>query len=194
MPLPRFHRLPVEQQTRILRVAREHFAEVGAEAASYNKIIDAAGISKTSAYQYFDGKADLLAAVLEELRERLLGMVGPWRHAETAGQFWRQFDDGGRRLIHHLSQYPHDRALAESAMAAAGADYLGDWLTAVVDNGLAIGLIRDDVDRTLMLAATAAVINAADRWLIETVGSSSGKAPEAQLRELLTGLWSSPTQ
>ncbi|WP_128643244.1 TetR/AcrR family transcriptional regulator [Streptomyces sp. SS] len=81
MPLLRFDRLPAERQESILTVARRHFADHGTEAASYNKIIEAAGFSKTAAYHYFDGWEDLLAAVLDGVLGRLLGALGPWTAA-----------------------------------------------------------------------------------------------------------------
>ena len=63
MPRPRFHKLPPAQQQAILGAALDEFATRGFSAASLNRIIEAAGISKGSMYYYFDGKEDLYAHV-----------------------------------------------------------------------------------------------------------------------------------
>ena len=90
MPLPRFQRLSSQQRSAILDVARRQFAAHGADTASYNKIIEAAGISKSSAYQYFDGREDLLGAVLADLRDRLAGLLGDWSPAPSEQALWQQ--------------------------------------------------------------------------------------------------------
>jgi len=192
MPMPRFHRLPAERQAQFLRVAREHFAEHGTSGASYNKIIAAAGNSKTTAYQYFDGKADLLETVLNDVRARLLGALGPWPDADTAEVFWRQLDDGFARLVGHLAAHPDDHALADAALESADGGYAGDWLAAVVDNGRALGVIRDDVDRALLISVTGAVFRALDTWLIDALRAAPADGAEDQAWRLLAGLWSGP--
>ena len=78
MAHPRFSRLDPERQQAILDVAAEEFAEHGFDAASYNRIIERAGISKGSAYYYFEGKDDLYATVLETSLAGLEEQVGAW--------------------------------------------------------------------------------------------------------------------
>jgi len=198
MPLPRFNRLPADRQEQILAVARRHFSEYGPEAASYNKIIEAAGFSKTAAYQYFDGRDDLLSTVLDGVRARLFSALGTWVPAEAAGDFWAQLERGSQALVAHLRTHPEDLALAGSAIAQAGnAQWLG-WFDAVVDNGQRLGVIRNDVDRGLLVAVTAAFFRAADEWALATLsapgeGEASPSAPEQrQVWSLLSGLWSAP--
>ncbi|MEU3203862.1 TetR/AcrR family transcriptional regulator [Streptomyces cyaneofuscatus] len=192
MPLPRFHRLTDDRQRHILDMARGHFARHGPDAASYNKIIESAGVSKTAAYQYFDGKDDLLATVLDGVRDRLLAALGPWEPAESGAEFRARLEGGSRALLAHLHEHPDDLALADLAIGRTGeAQWLG-WFEAAVDNGQALGLIRTDLDRSLLVAATAAVMRAADTWTLARLRSSGGQDTAqiaGQVWALLAGLW-----
>ncbi|MFG3406620.1 TetR/AcrR family transcriptional regulator [Streptomyces sp. NPDC048142] len=200
MPLPRFDRLPAERQEFILGVARHHFAEHGAEAASYNKIIEAAGFSKTAAYHYFDGKEDLLAAVLSGVLGRLLGALGPWVPARDEAEFWSRLDTGASALATHLRAHPDDLALADAAIGHTHEGPWLDWFDALVANGQQLGFIRTDVDRGLLVAVTAAVVRAADAWALAHMQSPAEPEGVAaavaeldagkQLWSLLRGLWS----
>ncbi|MEY2227764.1 MULTISPECIES: TetR/AcrR family transcriptional regulator [Streptomyces] len=197
-PLPRFHRLPAERQEAILAVARAHFAEHGPASASYNKIIEAAGFSKTAAYQYFDGREDLLAAVLDDVLDRLLGVLGPWTPARDEADFWARLEAGSRALVAHLRAHPDDLALADAAVGRArGGVWLG-WFGAVVEDGRRLGFIRTDVDPDLLAGATAAVMRAADAWALHALNAAPPERPTArpvlpggeQVWSLLRGLWS----
>ncbi|MGW4505101.1 TetR/AcrR family transcriptional regulator [Streptomyces sp. NPDC004436] len=198
MPLPRFDRLPAERREHILGVARRHFAEHGSEGASYNKIIEAAGVSKTAAYHYFDGREDLLTAVLDGVLGRLLAALGPWEPARDADDFAARFTAGSAALAAHLAGHPEDLALADAAIGRAHGGPWLDWFGALVTDGRRLGLVRGDLDHELMVAATAAVIRAADGWALArmTAADPAGPPepapappPEAQLWSLLTGLW-----
>ncbi|WP_326586132.1 TetR/AcrR family transcriptional regulator [Streptomyces sp. NBC_01294] len=200
MPLPRFDRLPAERRELILGVARRHFAEHGTEGASYNKIIEAAGVSKTAAYHYFDGREDLLTAVLDGVFERLLDALGPWVPARDEADFRAWFAGGSAALAAHLRDHPEDPALAD---AAIGRTHAGPWPRMVrrpgQPDGQRLGMIRTDVDHGLLVSATAAVIRAADAWALARMTTErvlpeaadfpeDGEAP-AQLWCLLYGLW-----
>ncbi|WP_445398813.1 TetR/AcrR family transcriptional regulator [Streptomyces sp. LE64] len=187
-PLPRFHRLPPERRTEILAVARQHFAEHGPQHASYNKIIEAAGISKTAAYHYFDGREDLLSAVLDDVLARLLDALGPEPSASDADAFWAGLESGTDALTAHLLGHPDDLALAEVAAAHEGGAAWRGWFTALVDEGQRLGVIRTDLDRELLVGATTAVVGAADLWALSAL--AAGRQPDrAQVWTLLAGLW-----
>ncbi|WNF25489.1 TetR/AcrR family transcriptional regulator [Streptomyces sp. C11-1] len=196
MPLPRFDRLPAERQELILGVARRHFADHGVEGASYNKIIEAAGFSKTAAYHYFDGREDLLSAVLDGVLGRLLGALGPWvaAHEETA--FWSRLDASSGALAAHLRDHPDDLALADAAIGNTREGPWLEWFDDLVSNGQRLGVIRTDVDHGLLVTVTAAVVRAADAWALARMKASPTPADlvegdeSAQLWGLLRGLWS----
>jgi len=59
VPLPRFQNLDETRRRAILAAAAEEFGERGFAQASYNRIIERAGISKGAMYYYFADKDDL---------------------------------------------------------------------------------------------------------------------------------------
>ena len=71
MPLPRFQNLDQLRKRAILTAAAEEFGERGFAAASYNRIIERAGISKGAMYYYFADKDDLIFQLGDLARERL---------------------------------------------------------------------------------------------------------------------------
>ena len=73
----------------ILDAARTEFAENGFETASYNQIIENAGLSKGAMYYYFDDKLDLYVTVLEDASQRMMKALSVeqlWPPPE--GDFW----------------------------------------------------------------------------------------------------------
>ncbi|WP_280240274.1 TetR/AcrR family transcriptional regulator [Nocardia abscessus] len=179
MPLPRFERLPTPTKEAILTVARDHFARDGKDAASFNQIIADAGISKTSAYHYFDGKDDLFTAVAADAAVRTLAILGPWRVVSTVEELWRQVAEGSTRLLTYLRKNPSDRAVLAAA-AQLGTE--GDpWVQAFVANAVDLGLSSDE-DGWLS-AVTAALFAAADRWALSHPG-----LPDEQVADRLVAL------
>ncbi|MCR3923473.1 MAG: TetR/AcrR family transcriptional regulator [Firmicutes bacterium] len=71
-----FRNLSVAEQERVLEAALDEFADKEYEAASLNRIIQNAGISKGSMYHYFQNKEDLymyiLSTVMEEKKQFLM--------------------------------------------------------------------------------------------------------------------------
>jgi AcrR family transcriptional regulator len=194
MPLPRFSRLTQDQQQHVLSVARARFAADGVDGASYNRIIADAGISKTSAYQYFDGRADLLAAVLTDVAERASAVLGPWEDARSSAAFWSKLDEGARRLVDHLVRNPDDRALLNVGVPIL--DIVGSWFDRIVANAVDLGLIRSDLDPDLLLAATAKSFEAIDGWVLARISDAQGESPKAvdlgDAWRLLARLWGTP--
>jgi AcrR family transcriptional regulator len=188
MPLPRFDRLAPDARAAILAVARSHFARDGRDGASLNRIIADCGISKTSAYHYFDGKDDLFAAVAGDTAARVLAVLGPWKPVRTADDLWEQFAAGSARLSGHLREHPDDRAVLAAAPPAPGQG--GEWIAAMVADGVRIGLIDAGPGLELITAATAAVIGVADAQALARPGPALDHPGEGvPLRTLLERLW-----
>lgn len=184
MPLPRFDRLPAAARAAILAVARAHFARDGKDAASFNQIIAEAGISKTSAYHYFDGKDDLFAAVVADAAERTTAALGPWTDVATAEDLWEQLTAGTTRLAAHLRDHPDDRAVLAGRTAVDD----DSWFHRLVGNGLRIGLIDPRPSPELVTVATMGVFAALDTWALAHPGEPD-PALAGSLTELLARLW-----
>jgi TetR/AcrR family transcriptional regulator, regulator of autoinduction and epiphytic fitness len=191
MPLPRFDRLPEHSRSAILTVARRHFARDGKQAASYNKIIAEAGISKTSAYNYFDGKDDLFAAVVTDVVTRILNVLEPWREVTTQTELFTQLTTGTERLLEHLRNNPQDRAILASHRPPVGAEG-NSWVSHVIDNGVRIGVIDPHPNVELVTIATAAVFRALDDWALDHAALPADEIASA-LIVLLRRLWAAPT-
>lgn len=189
MPLPRFSRLPEARRTAILTVAARHFAEHGPDTASYNAILAEAGISKASAYQYFDSRADLLEAVLHEVAGDLLAVLGVWRPSRDAVDFAQQWRAGAGRMADALRGDPVLLALAPHCLArAVPGDGPRVWIAAVIDDGRRMGVIRRDTPRALLIEVSLAVLGELDRWGLAEI--ASGREPDReQGLDLLQSLW-----
>jgi len=178
----------------VLAIARERFAADGLDRASYNRIIAAAGISKTSAYQYFDGRADLLDAVVSDVTERASLALGPWQRAADSAAFWSQLNDGASRLFGHLTLHPDDRVLLGDRSAVL--DAVGSWFDAIVANAIELGLIRSNLDPDLLLAATGKLFEAIDGWALQQLGeAASAPAHDVDLSDawrMLATVWGTP--
>jgi AcrR family transcriptional regulator len=186
MPLPRFDRLAPEVRAAILAVARSHFARDGRDGASFNRIIADAGISKTSAYHYFDGKDDLFAAVAADTEARVVAVLGAWQPVDAADELWDQLATGTGRLMEHLREHPDDRAVLAAAAPGTGQD--DPWIAAMVADGVRIGLIDAGPGLELITAATAAVIGVADaRELRRAEPGELRRAEPGELRRVDAG-------
>lgn len=74
-----FEKLPGEKRERIMRVAREEFANNGFEHTSIQQIAKKSDISVGSVYKYFENKESLFAMIVQDglssLEELLLGLA-----------------------------------------------------------------------------------------------------------------------
>jgi AcrR family transcriptional regulator len=179
MARSRFERLDAEKQEAILRVAADEFAERGYEAASLNRIIDRAGLSKGSMYYYFEDKADLFSTVVERATAVVLRLVGGFSVAElTAENFWATFE----RLLRRSAEYMEDHTwyvkLARSFYRLRGRpgggkqtarlfDVARRWTAAILGRGQELGVVRRDLPLPFLVEATLAVGEVEDRWLLE---------------------------
>ncbi len=193
MPLPRFSRLDDAEQKRIIGAARTAFAADGVDQATYADVIRSAGISKSSAYNYFDGRQDLLAAVLDEVADRLRAVLGSWEPVTDHSAFWVALGEATIRLERHAAEHPDDLALIDPAFLLRMQDGSIGWVGDVIDNGIEIALITVDCERDLLVWATAALLRAGDAWWVEKV--KAGAVPDyEQPWTLIRGLWGAPAQ
>ncbi len=70
MPKTTFLNLPDEKKAKILLAAKKELSETPFEAASINKIIKEAEISRGSFYMYFEDKYDLISVLLDDFKDQ----------------------------------------------------------------------------------------------------------------------------
>ncbi|HLG60567.1 MAG TPA: TetR/AcrR family transcriptional regulator [Ktedonosporobacter sp.] len=211
MPFSRFAKMPGEKRERLMTVAAQEFAAKGFEAASFNRILEEAQIGKSSAYYYFEDKADLFCTVVQYCIDRLqLAPPDEDVSSLTAETFWPELAKiHDQPLLRALEQpwlfgvvRAAERLTRESLQReplAQLARYLSGYITAnmgaMIKRGQELRLIRTDLPDNLLIAWFRAVDGASDDWLLahleqldqETISSISHETI-ATIRRVLAPL------
>lgn len=197
MPRPRFDRLEPEVQARILDAAEVEFAAHGAEKASINRIIAAAGISKGAIYYYFDDKEDLFLTVVRRASRQMVAGIGGLLDGELPPEgFWA----GMRTLIERFwaasLEDPTRFALIQAAatvgfahgrspsMDALMLDCMG-WTEAILAAGDPVGAVRTDVPRDVLAHLVLGVGQALDLWALAQLVDSAPHPDPAEIDRIL---------
>lgn len=176
MPRPRFSKLSEEKRERILEAAAREFSLHGYDAASLNRILDEAGISKGAAYYYFDDKADLYTTTILHYSQELLAGLPVDLEQFTSANFWEKLADVYRHQFTAYAQRPwvFGVAKADGTLSVENLTEgpLADvWeeaqflLVQLLQHGRELGVIRNDLPDELLLSLVIAVDEAHDRWL-----------------------------
>lgn len=199
MPRPRFHKLPHERQERLLDTAAREFATHGFDGASLNHILGAAGISKGAAYYYFDDKADLFATVVDHYFQHALAGIPLDLSAVEADGFWPAVEAFHRQSLVRSLETPWMLGVARAVWklppdrrreGPIGEVFRRAWslLDGILDRGQALGVIRSDLPRDLLMALLMALDETADRWIGEHL-DALGPDGVAALSPRLMQLW-----
>ena len=180
MPLPRFHRLTEAEQSRLLALAARHIAARGLGEISLNDLAEEAGVSRSALYNYFDGREDVISAATEAALVAVADQLGAWEPRQDESSFWASFHVVTERLQALLVARPELRAILKS-----GENGIAPWVAAFFSDAVRLGMVNAP-NRPLALAATGAVIAAADALEL----SQPGTVTSRQLQELLQRLWS----
>lgn len=197
MPLPRFERLETERQEAILHAAVQELAEHGFQAASYNRIIDAAGLSKGAMYYYFADKADLYRTILQRSLEGLLGAIGVPNEVNDADGFWSECEAMYRRLLGHLTSHPIEAQILWHVVRARARgealpgveplpEVLSSWTADVVRVGQDLGALRRDLPEGLLPNVAFGMLEGMDRWLADHWDRD--ELSEAEVAAMMVGL------
>jgi AcrR family transcriptional regulator len=196
MPFARFARMPAEKRERLLAVAAREFGLHGYEAASLNRILDEASIGKSSAYYYFEDKADLFGAVVEYSVERLgLASADEDIQSLTAENFWTAFATAHNQPLQHVREHPWlfaaARAVERLTPESREREPLGtlaarlmSGMNAMIHRGQQLGLIRVDLPAELLVAWFRAIDGASDDWLLKYVTQPDAQIDEAAILHL----------
>jgi AcrR family transcriptional regulator len=192
----RFRRLPPERRDAILELAAEHFASAGFEGASYNRILENAGLSKSSAYTLFDGKADLYAAVLEREASRLAEISPPGPPPTDPPSFWASARGWLTASLEALNQHPRTarllagyadarrRGVVEDLDARIGASFAGA-VRELIATGRALGAVRTDQPPELLEALAGVVLSVLDQHYLGSPATLDPDLYVDTLRRLL---------
>ena len=177
-PRPRFATLDPAKSAAILRSAAEELAENGVEGASYNRIIERAGVSKGAMYYYFDDRWDLYLTVVRGAAERGANAIGELAPCDDANSYWDALLDLYQRVTDFFVAEPTAAALLKTVLSqppgAGVAKLLGEYTVdlerafgAILERGVAVGAVRLDVPVALLTRIAFAIGEAMDRWTLE---------------------------
>lgn len=182
MPFSRFARMPSEKRERLLTIAAQEFAAHGFEAASLNRILEEVQIGKSSAYYYFEDKADLFCTVVHYCLDRL--HLAPEKEiitSLTAQTYWTAVAEIRDQPLLRTLQYPWlfgviraAERLTPASLQHESLTHLTQYLTnytatglgALITRGQELGLIRTDVPHELLFAWFRAIDDASDSWVL----------------------------
>lgn len=158
LPKPTFHNLSPQKRQRIVDAAIDEFSTQPYARATLDRIVAAAGISKGSMYQYFEGKVDLYRWLLiEHTTERKLAAIGAdapepgasvWEVLEAAFLAGARFAAAeprltllGVRFLRDHELEPELDAISRQHKAAADA-----WMIALLQRAQRRGELRAELD------------------------------------------------
>ena len=178
MPRPRFYKLTEVKRLHILETAAKEFAAHGFEHASFNRILDQAGVSKGAAYYYFDDKADLFFSTVQHYASSWINEITQIDPASLdRDTYWSVLMEVYRQPFTRFYETPWAfgvmRAVQHvpaSVISGGGlTDYMTQlltWLAAVINQGQAIGLVRTDLPNDLLFAIVNGFDQISDEWLL----------------------------
>ena len=180
MPRPRFLKLDPDRRNAIVSAAKAEFAESGFEQASYNRIIERAGLSKGAMYYYFDDKLDLYVTVLEAVNDEFVAFMEMGENWQPTGDFWLAMGALGAKSFEFATAHPELLALMKSIqsfpMKARKEGRLGElfdvWrgmLLKLLEHGQAREQVRVDVPVALLVEICVALDEAIDFWLFDNI-------------------------
>jgi len=180
-----------EQRRRELAaVAGRVLVSEGLEGFTTRRVTEAAGVSKGSLGHYFDGKADLMIAVLEHFYDRIQQRID----VATAGLSGMEFVRAAMLEALPLDEVRLEEAVAEMSFAAAsvGDPAIRRWyaterrrvlreLTGQLDSAARDGTLVNDAVPSAVAEDLLALM---DSLSLQVVASGAGVTAEVQLDRL----------
>lgn len=181
----------------LIEATVDEFAAAGYQGASLNRIIRAAGISKSSFYHAAGSKAELLDVVVRALVDEIRAQWSP-PPAESfaASDFWRRVQDAlegfaglvaSSREAALLGRILYLPAAEGDDARSAVLDAVGRWVAAVIAAGRGAGAVEDGPDPAVQAAAAMGMLRGLDEWALAQAEPVSPDAAEVArlLRRLL---------
>lgn len=173
MPRPRWDKLDDDKKRRILDAAEEAFAKSGLAGASYNQIIEAAGVSKGAMYYYFDDKDDLYVTVVNRALAPVAALSDVRFEADDIDGFWRGIEQLMMNFYAVIMANPARIELLRAAVLHIDREPLASHfldpavahVLELAEQGRQLGAVRDDVPSELVVEILFGVGRSADAWL-----------------------------
>jgi AcrR family transcriptional regulator len=169
-----------ERRERLFESAAEELAAEGYDGASLNRIIERAGIGKSSLYYYFDDKRDLFGQLIQAVFERFMRDIGGFDYRTlTAESYWPEIEGlflKGAAFSERnvwsvrVGQLFYRLRVQDRAVGTAGGlmGSVEGWVAALLHHGMALGVVRSDLPEGLLIQSVMALVEVCDRYFIET--------------------------
>lgn len=183
MPKPTFFHLPADKRQRIVDAAVEEFGARPYAKATLDRIVEDAGVSKGSMYQYFSGKSDLyvwlLTAYMADRKLAYIGAMAPpegataWEVLERAFLAGVRFAAAEPQLTRLASRFLRDHQQEpELAEVSARNQAAGRaWMTDLLTRAQARGELRADLDVGMV---TTVLLHALGEGMLEHLAHRLG--------------------
>ncbi|WP_245848936.1 TetR/AcrR family transcriptional regulator [Mycobacterium palustre] len=185
-----------ERWQTILKGAAEVFRREGYARARLEDVAVEVGINRASLYYYVGTKEELLVALIEEPAYAMT------RHCREALESNAPADEKLRRALRayvdDLAAYPevfllfnesqHLAAIPEARDIVANADAYGKALLAIVEEGVASGAFRQDLDPRLVMLGILGMHNWIHRWYVPGGRNTLDEIGDAFAAMVLSGL------
>jgi AcrR family transcriptional regulator len=192
--------MPPERRDKLFQTAAEEFAAQGYDGASLNRIIERAGVGKSSLYYYFDDKRDLFGQLVQSVFEHFVRDIGGFDYRTlTAETFWAEiealflkgvaFSERNAwyvrigQLFYRLRTHEKGGGATGGLLAMAEA-----WVASLLRHGMSLGVVRTDLPEALLVQSVMALVEVCDRYFLESwsqYGQLERRALVAQQMALL---------
>lgn len=168
-----------ERRDKLFESAAEEFATQGYEGASLNRIIERAGIGKSSLYYYFDDKRDLFRQLIQTVFERFVRDIGGFDYRTlTAETFWPEierlflrgvtFSESNAWFVRVGRLFQRFRALEKGGGVTGEQMAMAEgWAAATLRHGMSLGVVRTDLPEPLLIQSVMALVEVCDWYLLE---------------------------
>lgn len=131
-----------QTRTALLAAARELFAERGYAGVSTEEIVQRAGVTRGALYHHFDGKEDVLRAVLHELNRELAEKSAAAALTET--DQWRQILAAVDAFLDACTEPAVQQIMMLDSPSVLGWE---EWRE--IDNQYGLGLVRASLEAAM---------------------------------------------
>jgi AcrR family transcriptional regulator len=180
MPRPRWDKLDSATRDRILDVAAAEFLNHGYNEASFNHIIQEAGLSKGTAYYYFDDKLDLFTTVMRRSVREMLAAVGDLGPCHSVETYWIEvrnlLERGGRFKTARPDLVSLSlvvlRAMASGVEGVSIDLLLGEFFSlyeSFIRKGQELGAVRRDLPAAALVSLMFGASQGLDLWFVRNV-------------------------
>ncbi len=185
-----------ERWQTILKGAAEVFRREGYARARLEDVAVEVGINRASLYYYVGTKEELLVALIQEPAYTMTRHCRAARDSDAPAE--EKLRRALRSYIEDLASYPeifllfnesqHIATIPEATGIVANADAYGKTLLAIVEEGVASGVFRSDLDPRLVMLGILGMHNWIHRWYVPGGRNTLNEIGDAFAAMVLAGL------